>query len=51
MKLLGKNNDLWKNNKITKAGYSVMAISSIIGFICFLAGKEALKTRNKKRKK
>lgn len=39
MKLLGPNNDLYKEGKITKSGYGVMAISSIFGFCCFLMGR------------
>jgi hypothetical protein len=36
MKLLGKNNDLYRNGKITKSGYIVIAIASIFGLCCFL---------------
>lgn len=36
MKLLGANNDLYKAGKIIKCGYIVIAISSILGFCCFL---------------
>lgn len=39
MKLLGKNNDLYKNGKITKSGYIVMIVSSILGLGCFLIGR------------
>lgn len=39
MKLLGKNNDLYKDSKITKSGYIVMIISSILGLYCFLIGR------------
>lgn len=38
MKLLGKNNDLYKDGRITKTGYFVMTVSSIFGFCCFLVG-------------
>lgn len=39
MKLLEKNNDLYKNGKITKSGYIVMTIASIFGLCCFLLGR------------
>lgn len=39
MKLLGKNNELYKDGKITAKGYHVMTISTIFGFCCFLVGR------------
>lgn len=39
MKLLGKNNDLYKDGKITKNGYIVLMVSSILGLGCFLIGR------------
>lgn len=39
MKILGKNNDLYKDGKITKNGYIVLMVSSILGLGCFLIGR------------
>lgn len=39
MKLLGKNNDLYKDGKTTKSGYIVLIVSSIFGLCCFLIGR------------
>lgn len=47
MKLLGKNNDLYKDGKITKIGYGVMIISSFFGPCCFLVGRSIYKKAKK----
>ena len=40
IKLLGPGNDLYtETGKITKTGYIVMAVSSVLGFLCFLIGR------------
>ena len=40
IKLLGPGNDLYtETGEITKTGYLVMAVSSVFGLLCFLAGR------------
>lgn len=39
MKLLGKNNDLYRDGKVTKAGYGVMTVALILGLCCILVGR------------
>ncbi len=52
MKLLEKKNDLYKDGRITKEGYTVMTISSVFSFCCFLVGRslygKTLKKHNKR---
>ena len=40
IKFLGPGNDLYtETGKITKAGYFIMAVSSVFGLLCFSTGR------------
>lgn len=51
MKLLGKNNTLWVNNRITKQGLLVLAFCSVLGIGTFIAGRSIYGRMSAKKKR